>query len=76
MAVKGKKSNPEPDKDVPAVDEAPNTVTVVVPKNFLFSRDDGGGVIQIKAGVQEMSPEMAAHWWCKANGVTIYDSKK
>ena len=50
---------------------APATVTVVVPKNFRFTGEDHV-VIDISAGVQEMTPEMANHWWCKANGVTIY----
>ena len=60
----------------PVEDEAPArlTVTVTVPRAFQLRTDDNN-VHLIKAGVQEMDPAMAMHWYSKANGVTVYQPK-
>lgn len=46
-------------------------VTVVVPKSFLLTRDDGTPV-QYLAGTQEMPLDDAAHWFARAAGVKVY----
>lgn len=47
-------------------------VTVTVPKAFTL-RTDHFTEHKIKPGVQKMSREMAEHWYCKANGVEIFE---
>jgi hypothetical protein len=50
-----------------------STMTVVVPKDFKL-RVSHDSVVDYKAGVCEMPPEHATHWYSKANGVQIYNS--
>ena len=53
------------------VAEAVVMVTVTVPKMFKLRLDTHAETI-VQAGIQEMSLELAEHWFSKANGVTIY----
>jgi len=46
-------------------------VTVIVPKAYTLTLDDGR-VLLVPAGIQEMSVDNAAHWFSKAQGVTVY----
>ena len=59
------------------------TITVVVPKEFLMNVDAehskaSGGNLQLRfpAGPQEMPAFLAEHWWVKANGVKMYEAAK
>ena len=56
--------------------KAPNTVTVVVPKAFKLKLAHDAPELSFVAGVQEMLPEYATHWYSKAHGVTVYDPIK
>jgi hypothetical protein len=47
------------------------TCTVTVPKAYNLLLDNGR-TLRIKEGVQELEPEVAEHWYSKANGVVIY----
>lgn len=51
--------------------ESGDTVTVLIPRNFNLTLDDG---IQVHygAGVDEMPIEHASHWYSKAMGVEVY----
>lgn len=56
----------------PIVEEVKgNTITVFVPKAFELTVDHAT-TLSIKAGVQEMAPELADHWYSIANGVEVY----
>jgi len=46
-------------------------VTVVVPKAFTLTLDDGG-LFRVEAGTQEMPADIAAHWFSRAQGVKVY----
>jgi hypothetical protein len=60
----------------PVVDSVDKTtVTVVVPKAYVLRLDDNSE-LRIPAGVQEMNPAHAAHWYSKANGVSVYKPNK
>jgi len=59
------------------------TVTVVVPKEFLINVDaehskaSGGNLqLRIPVGVQELPVFLIDHWWIKANGVKVYEAAK
>lgn len=66
----------EPKDEIRAVvGEVIDMVTVTVPKAFNL-RLDHFREFKFKAGVQEMERVVAEHWYSKANGVTIYESKK
>lgn len=60
---------PVPDAAAPAAPRS--TVTVTVPKAFKL-RIDNATELAIPAGIQEMDPAHAEHWYAKANGVVIY----
>jgi len=47
-------------------------VTVIIPKQFILTRDDGS-VTTFFAGTQEMGIDDAAHWFSRAQGVKVYD---
>ena len=51
--------------------ESDARVTVVVPKQFTLTRDDGT-VKVYHAGTQEMPEGDAQHWFAKASGVQVY----
>jgi hypothetical protein len=61
------------DPVVSSVDKT--TVTVVVPKAYVLRLDDNSE-LRIPAGVQEMNPAHAAHWYSEANGVSVYKPNK
>ena len=63
---------PIPEAVAPVVDETIQTVTVTVPKAFKLRLDDHTEY-QFQAGVQQMDPTVASHWYSVANGVTIYN---
>lgn len=65
--------NTEGDKIQLTSSTAPDSeaVTVVVPKAFMLTRDDGTPV-QYQAGTQEMPLDDAAHWFSRAHGVKVY----
>lgn len=50
---------------------APGKVTAIVPTAYKFTHADHS-VVEIPAGVQELDPAVADHWWSVANGVTKY----
>lgn len=55
-------------------DEQPedtSTVTMIFPKDVRLTLDDRSQV-HYKAGVREVHPDHADHWWLKANGVEKY----
>jgi hypothetical protein len=59
------------------------TITVVVPKEFLMNVDAehskaSGGSLQLRftVGPQEMPAFLVDHWWVKANGVKVYEAAK
>ncbi len=59
------------------------TVTVVVPKEFLMNVDSehsksSGGNLQLRftVGPQELPAFLVDHWWVKANGVKVYEAAK
>ena len=56
--------------DQSAVD-AEEKVTVVVPKDYTLTRDDGA-VVKYYAGTQEMPVTDAAHWFSRSAGVKVY----
>ena len=62
---------PIPEAVEPMVNETVQTVTVTVPKAFKLRLDDHTEY-QFQAGVQQMDPTVASHWYSVANGVTIY----
>ncbi len=47
-------------------------VTVLIPKDFKFTTDDGK-MVEYKAGIDEMPRSHAGHWFSKAQGVEIRD---
>ncbi len=55
-------------------EEKKDTVTVTVPKAFKL-RLDHNTELKFDAGIQEMDPKVANHWFAKANGVEIYQPK-
>lgn len=64
----------EPDKislSTTSAVEYEEKVTVVAPKSFTLTRDDGA-VVQYHAGTQEMPVSDAAHWFTRAMGVKVY----
>lgn len=63
----------EGDKIQLTASKAPDSesVTVVVPKAFMLTRDDGTPV-QYQAGTQEMPLDDAAHWFARSVGVKVY----
>jgi len=59
-------------KDTPK--KSGDTVTVTVPKAFKL-RLDHNTELKFEAGIQEMDPKVAEHWFAKANGVEVYQPK-
>jgi len=55
--------------DIP---EEVETVIVTVPKRFVL-RLSHTVERTIEAGVQKIEKEIAEHWWCKNNGMQIFD---
>lgn len=68
-------SEPEP---APAPEPEPvaekSTVTVFVPRAFKLNISHTE-VVKFEEGMQEMAPELAGHWFVKANGVQVYNRK-
>lgn len=56
-------------------EQAANMVTVIVPKPFTLTHDNGTHT-SFEAGVQEMDEGHATHWFSKAQGVTVYKPNK
>jgi hypothetical protein len=52
---------------------ATEQLTVVVPKRFQLTVGNGK-ILKFAPGVQKMDPEIANHWYTKANGVTIFNA--
>ncbi len=54
--------------------ESGTRVTVLIPKNFTLTLDDGIAV-KYQAGIDEMPAEHANHWYSVSMGVEIYKGK-
>lgn len=65
--------NTEGEKIQLTASKAPDSeaVTVVVPKAFLLTRDDGTPV-HYQPGTQEMPLDDASHWFARSVGVKVY----
>lgn len=59
------------DQIAEATETLGDLVTVVIPKPFTLTTDNGGHV-HYSAGTQEMPTEHAEHWFSRAMGVTVY----
>lgn len=45
------------------------TVTMLFPQKVLLRLDNGAGLLEFHAGVQEVPESLADHWWLRDNGV-------
>jgi len=71
-ALAAKQAQAKKDQTDPVNKGPKTTVTVTVPKGFKL-RTSHDEVIDYKAGIQEMPPEHADHWYSIANGVKKYE---